>query len=86
MTPVTPDAGSITMFTTEWCGYCNRLKSQLAREGVPFTEIDLEANPEHVDFVEDVNGGNRTVPTVVFPDGTTATNPSLNEVRRRLAA
>jgi mycoredoxin len=86
MTPVTPDAGSITMFTTVWCGYCNRLKSQLAREGVPFTEIDLEANPEHVDFVEDVNGGNRTVPTVVFPDGTTATNPSLNEVRRRLAA
>lgn len=86
MSSVTPDSGSITMFTTVWCGYCNRLKSQLAREGVPFTEIDLEANPEHVDFVEDVNGGNRTVPTVVFPDGTTATNPSLNEVRRRLAA
>lgn len=86
MSSVTPDAGSITMFTTVWCGYCNRLKSQLAREGVAFTEIDLEASPEHVDFVEDVNGGNRTVPTVVFPDGTTATNPSVNEVRRRLAA
>ena len=65
-----------------WCGYCTRLKGQLAREGVPFTEIDLEANPEHVDFVERVNGGNRTVPTVVFPDGSAATNPSLAEVRR----
>lgn len=86
MSSVTPDSGSITMFTTVWCGYCNRLKSQLSREGVPFTEIDLEANPEHVDFVEGVNGGNRTVPTVVFPDGSTATNPSLFEVRRRLAA
>jgi mycoredoxin len=86
MSSVTPDSGSITMFTTVWCGYCNRLKSQLSREGVPFTEIDLEANPEHVDFVEGVNGGNRTVPTVVFPDGSTATNPSLIEVRRRLAA
>lgn len=86
MPSVTPDSGSITMFTTVWCGYCNRLKSQLSREGVPFTEIDLEANPEHVDFVEGVNGGSRTVPTVVFPDGTTATNPSLIEVRRRLAA
>ena len=86
MSSVTPDSGSITMFTTVSCGYCNRLKSQLSREGVPFTEIDLEANPEHVDFVEGVNGGNRTVPTVVFPDGSTATNPSLFEVRRRLAA
>jgi mycoredoxin len=86
MTTLTPEPGSITMFTTVWCGYCNRLKAQLAREGVPFTEIDLEDNPEHVTFVEDINGGNRTVPTVVFPDGTTATNPSLIEVRRRIAA
>jgi mycoredoxin len=82
---VTPEQGSVTMFTTTWCGYCTRLKGQLAREGVPFTEIDLEANPEHVDLVEQVNGGNRTVPTVVFPDGSAATNPSLAEVRSRLA-
>ena len=82
----TPGAGSVTMFTTSWCGYCRRLKSQLDRDGVPFTEIDIEANPEHVDFVEGVNGGNRTVPTVVFPDGSAATNPSLAEVRARLSA
>jgi mycoredoxin len=82
----TPAAGSVTMFTTSWCGYCRRLKSQLDRDGVPFTEIDIEANPEHVDFVEGVNGGNRTVPTVVFPDGSAATNPSLAEVRARLSA
>ena len=85
MPKVMPDEGSITMFTTVWCGYCTRLKGQLTREGVPFTEIDLEVNPEHIDFVEGVNGGNRTVPTVVFPDGTSATNPSLAEVRARLA-
>ena len=53
---------------------------------MPFTEIDIEANPEHVDYVEAVNAGNRTVPTVVFPDGTAATNPSLTEVRARLSA
>jgi mycoredoxin len=83
---LTPGAGSVTMFTTSWCGYCRRLKSQLDRDGVPFTEIDIEANPEHVDYVEAVNAGNRTVPTVVFPDGTAATNPSLAEVRARLSA
>ncbi len=81
-----PRAGSVTMFTTPWCGYCARLKSQLAREGVQFTEVDIEAHPEHVDFVEAVNGGSRTVPTVLFPDGTAATNPSLAEVRHRLGA
>ena len=86
MPQVTPEPDSVTMFTTSWCGYCSRLKSQLTREGIAYTEIDIEAHPEHVDFIEEVNGGNRTVPTVVFPDGTAATNPSLAEVQRRLVA
>ena len=51
LSQVTPDEGAITMFTTTWCGYCTRLKGQLSREGVPFSEIDLEANPEPVEFV-----------------------------------
>lgn len=80
-----PEPGSVTMFTTSWCGYCARLRSTLAREGVAFTEIDIEAQPEHIAFVEQVNSGNRTVPTVLFPDGTTATNPSFAQVRERLA-
>jgi mycoredoxin len=85
-TSLTPGPGTITMFTTNWCGYCVRLKGQLDREGLTYTEINLEANPEHVGFVERVNGGNRTVPTVVFPDGTSATNPTLAEVKARLSA
>ena len=79
-----PDTGSVTMFTTSWCGYCRRLKSQLDRDGVPFTEVDIEAHPEHAEWVESVNGGNRTVPTVLFPDGSAATNPSLADVKSRL--
>lgn len=85
-TPLQPEPGTITMFTTNWCGYCVRLKGQLDREGLGYTEINLETNPEHTSFVERVNGGNRTVPTVVFPDGTAATNPTLAEVRSRLTA
>ncbi len=81
---LTPPAGSVTMLATGWCGFCARLRSQLTRDQVPFTEIDIDAHPEHVEFVEQVNGGNRTVPTVVFPDGSTATNPSLAEVVARL--
>ena len=76
----------IQMYTTPWCGYCVRLKAQLQRAGIAFEEIDIEAEPAAADFVMSVNGGNQTVPTVVFPDGSAVTNPSIAEVRNRLAA
>ncbi len=84
--PPTPAAGSVTMFSTTWCGYCRRLKSQLDREGVPYTEINIETDPGAADFVMSVNGGNQTVPTLLFPDGSAATNPSAAQVQARLAA
>jgi mycoredoxin len=84
MTP--PAAGTITMYSTTWCGYCRRLKSQLDREGIRYTEVDIEQQPDAATFVMQVNNGNQTVPTVLFPDGSAATNPSLAEVKARLAA
>jgi mycoredoxin len=82
--PTLPDAGTITMYTTTWCGYCRVLKKGLDREGIAFTEVDIEEAPEAAEYVQSVNGGNQTVPTVVFPDGTAATNPSLADVKARL--
>ena len=79
-----PASGTITMFSTEWCGYCKRLKKMLDSEGIEYTEIDIENTPGTEQLVESVNGGNAIVPTVVFPDVTTATNPSLSEVKVRL--
>lgn len=81
----TPATGSITMFSTTWCGYCKRLKTQLDRAGIGYTEVNIEEVPGTAELVAAVNGGNQTVPTVIFPDGTTATNPSLAEVQQRLA-
>lgn len=81
-----PEAGSITMFSTEWCGYCKRLKKMLDSEGIGYTEVNIEEVPGTAQLVESLNGGNQTVPTVIFPDGTAATNPSLNEVKARLSA
>lgn len=74
----------VTMYSTPWCGFCRRLKSQLAREGIDITEINIEQDPAAADFVMSVNGGNQTVPTVVFPDGSALTNPSAAQVRERL--
>ena len=76
----------ITMYSTPWCGYCRRLKSQLDREGIGFAEVDIEQAPEAAEYVMSVNGGNQTVPTVLFADGTTMTNPSLAQVKQKLAA
>ena len=85
LAPALPAAGTVTMFSTPWCGYCRGLKGALDREGIAYTEVDIERHPDGADYVMSVNGGNQTVPTIVFPDGTSATNPSLAEVRRRLA-
>jgi mycoredoxin len=83
--PAVPPAGTITMFSTPWCGYCGGLKNALDSDGIAYGEVDIEQHPGAARYVMSVNGGNQTVPTVVFPDGTTATNPSLAQVRRRLA-
>ena len=72
------------IYTTTWCGYCHRLKRQLERAGVDLTEVDIEADPAAAAMVELVNDGDQTVPTMVFPDGSTLTNPSMNEVLAKL--
>lgn len=74
------------MFTTTWCGYCVRLKSGLDREDIPFREINIEEDEAAADLVMTVNGGNQTVPTLVFRDGTALTNPTIAEVKAKLAA
>jgi mycoredoxin len=83
-TQYTPEAGSVVMFSTTWCGYCKNLKAQLDRAGVPYTEVNIEEVEGTAELVAQVNGGNQTVPTLVFPDGSTATNPSLADVQARL--
>ena len=82
----TDTATAFTMYSTPWCGYCHRLKSQLDREGISFEMVDIEQRPEAARIVESANGGNQTVPTLVYADGTAQTNPSLAQVKAKLAA
>jgi mycoredoxin len=76
----------LTMYSTTWCGYCRRLKLQLDEAGIAYREVNIERDPEAAAFVEGVNGGNQTVPTLLYPSGRTATNPSFAEVKAELAA
>jgi mycoredoxin len=78
------------MYSTPWCGYCHRLKSQLDREGIAYEIIDIEQDPAAAAFVMGVNDGNQTVPTIriVPPNGgaeIALTNPSIVQVKSALA-
>ncbi|RZS44533.1 mycoredoxin [Herbihabitans rhizosphaerae] len=77
---------TLTMYSTTWCGYCRRLKTLMERDGIEFTIVDIEQNPEAAQFVMSVNGGNQTVPTLHFPNGAALTNPSIDQVKKTLAA
>lgn len=76
----------LTMYSTPWCGYCHRLAAQLDREGIGYTMVDIEGDLAAAEYVMSVNGGNRTVPTVRFPDGTALTNPTIKQVKQQLIA
>lgn len=75
---------NVTLYTTSWCPFCQRLKKALDRTDTPYDEIDIEDNPEAAEWVASVNDGNQVVPTVKFSDGTVETNPAASAVRRKL--
>ena len=81
---MTAAPAAVTMYTTTWCGYCFRLKKLMQREEIPFAEVDIEADASAAEIVMSANGGNRTVPTLVFADGTALTNPSIEQVKAQL--
>lgn len=76
----------LTIYSTSWCGYCVRLKSQLDRAGIAYKAVDIENDPTAEQLVRDANNGNATVPTVLFPDGTVMTNPSLRQVTEKVTS
>lgn len=84
-TPIdTPQTSEhVTIYATKWCPFCIKLVSALKLKGVPFEAWDVEKHEELGEWVKSVNDGNRVVPTVLYSDGTHATNPSSNEVERK---
>lgn len=79
-----PEAGTVTMFTTSWCGYCRNLKKAMDADGISYREVNIEDVEGTAEIVESVNSGNQTVPTLLFADGSAVTNPRIEQVRERL--
>lgn len=77
---------SIKVYSTAWCPDCTAAKAVLQSMAVDFEDINIEETPEAADIVLALNNGNRTVPTIVFPDGSFLSEPKITELRRKLAA
>ncbi|WP_175935417.1 glutaredoxin domain-containing protein [Corynebacterium sp. Marseille-P4321] len=76
----------VTIFAAEWCPFCQKLRQRLDRTETPYDLVDVDADgmDEVNAWIESVNDGNRIVPTVLYSDGTHATNPEASAVRAKL--
>ena len=78
-------AGSeIVLYGTSWCPHTARARTMLVQCGAPFTWCDIEEDPVGCAYVERVNKGNRSVPTILFPDGSVMVEPSNAELEKKV--
>lgn len=77
-------AAPILLYTTTWCPDCRRAKRVFDRVGVPFTEVNIGHAPDAAEYVMQINHGYRSVPTIVFPDGTILVEPTSSTLEAKL--
>jgi thioredoxin reductase (NADPH) len=75
---------NLTVIGASWCPDCRRTKSFLADQRIAYEWIDLDTTPEATALVEELNGGSRIIPTVVFPDGSHLAEPANDELADKL--
>jgi mycoredoxin len=75
---------TIFMYTTDWRGDCRRAKRFLNERHVPYENVNIEQVPEALEIVKSLNHGNRSVPTIVFPDGAILVEPSNMQLAEKL--
>jgi mycoredoxin len=74
----------VTMYSTEWCGHCRRLKRQLDGAGISYREVDVDLERRYGDRIVEATGGYRVVPTVEVGEELLV-NPTIDEVQAALA-
>ena len=79
-------AAQITMYGAAWCGDCRRSKAYLDSHNVENNYIDVEADESASEKVIEINGGQRSIPVILFPDGTHMTEPSDKALEEKLEA
>ena len=79
-----PDNKEIVIYSTSWCSDCKRAKKFFGEQRIPYNNIDIEENPEYISYVEKINDGKRSVPTIVFPDGSVLVEPSTAQLAEKM--
>jgi glutaredoxin len=74
----------VTMYSTQWCGHCRRLKRQLEGAGISYREVDIDVESRHGDRIVEATGGYRVVPTIEIR-GRLLVNPTISDVEAALA-
>ncbi|WKZ51425.1 MAG: glutaredoxin domain-containing protein [Anaerolineales bacterium] len=74
----------IIVYSAEWCSDCKRSRAFLKRHGIVYENVNVDENPEAAETVKRINGGNRSIPTIVFPDGSILVEPSDRELAEKL--
>ncbi len=74
------------MYGADWCGDCRRSKRFLDDNKVSYTYVDVEVDLTAADKVIEINGGAKSIPVIVFEDGTHLTEPSDNDLKAKLEA
>ncbi len=77
--------GQIQVYGTKWCPDCVRVKQVFGRHKITYTWYDIGEDEQLSAFVERVNGGYKSVPTIVFPDGSILVEPGNAELEKKLA-
>ena len=78
---VTPQ---ITIYGTSWCGGSRRARLLFDQNNIPYTWIDIDLDDQAAKYVESVNRGFRSVPTIVWPDGSILVEPSEDQIEKKL--
>lgn len=74
---------TIIVYATSWCGDCRRAKKFLDDHGIAYETVDIDQNADGEAFVKQVNHGNRSVPTIVFPDGSILVEPRTSQLAEK---
>ena len=76
--------GPLIIYGSAHCGDCHRSKRFLDRHDVPYEWVEIDNDPASIALVERINRGYQSVPTMVFPDGSTLTEPSNRQLADKL--
>ena len=76
----------IVMYVTEHCADCMRAKKFLEANSIPHLRVGLEGDKQATEFVMKVNNGYRSVPTIIFPDGSILVEPNRDELNAKISA